>query len=70
MKPYLRRVGIIGAFLLLVYIIIYMIASWRVGKSFPERFTDQEFVRRKLDRIEQTLNRLGEYKLKASKMLM
>ncbi|XP_070686358.1 probable polypeptide N-acetylgalactosaminyltransferase 8 [Pempheris klunzingeri] len=60
MKPYLRRAGIIGAFSLLIYIMIYMTVSWQTGESFPEGPTDQEFVRRKLDRIEQTLNRLAK----------
>ncbi|XP_037624516.1 probable polypeptide N-acetylgalactosaminyltransferase 8 [Sebastes umbrosus] len=60
MKMYVRRTGMIGAFLLLIYFIIYMIASWRTGKSFPEGVTDQEVVRRKLDMIEKTLNKLAK----------
>ncbi|XP_051237520.1 probable polypeptide N-acetylgalactosaminyltransferase 8 [Dicentrarchus labrax] len=60
MKTYLRKAGIIGTVLLLIYIIIYMIASWRTGRSFSEGFTDREVVRRKLDRIEQTLNKLAK----------
>lgn len=64
MKSHLRRAGIIGAFLLLIYVIIYTSVSWRAGRSFPEGPTDQEVVRRKLDRIEQTLNKLGESQLR------
>ncbi|XP_054475508.1 probable polypeptide N-acetylgalactosaminyltransferase 8 [Anoplopoma fimbria] len=37
-----------------------MIATWRTGKSFLEGVTDQEVVRRKLDRIEKTLNKLAK----------
>ncbi|XP_070763618.1 probable polypeptide N-acetylgalactosaminyltransferase 8 [Enoplosus armatus] len=59
MKTYLRRAGIIGFFLLLIYIIVYMIVSRRAGKSFPG-LTDQEVVRRKLDSIELTLNKLAK----------
>lgn len=59
MKAFLR-VGIIGAILLSIYIIISMSESWRVKKSFPEGATDQKVVIRKLDRIEQSLNKLGE----------
>ncbi|XP_068458747.1 probable polypeptide N-acetylgalactosaminyltransferase 8 [Clinocottus analis] len=58
MMIYMRRAGITGAFLLSIYFLIYMTASWGTGKSFPERVTDQEVVRRKLDRIEKTLNKL------------
>lgn len=54
------RVGITGAFLLLVYILISMSGSWRVKRSFPEGVADQKVVSGKLDRIEQTLNKLGE----------
>lgn len=60
MRTFVRRAGIIGAFLLLIYVIIYMSASWSTGKTFPEGVTDQEVLRRKLDRIENTLNKLGE----------
>lgn len=60
MKTYTRRSIVTGAFLLLIYIIIYMIASWRSGKS-PEVVADREVMRRQLDRIEQNLNKLGEY---------
>uniref|UniRef100_A0A3Q1J163 Polypeptide N-acetylgalactosaminyltransferase 8a, tandem duplicate 1 n=1 Tax=Anabas testudineus TaxID=64144 RepID=A0A3Q1J163_ANATE len=57
MKTYTRRSIVTGAFLLLIYIIIYMIASWRSGKS-PEVVADREVMRRQLDRIEQNLNKL------------
>ncbi|XP_071752954.2 putative polypeptide N-acetylgalactosaminyltransferase 8 [Centroberyx gerrardi] len=60
MRSYLRTVGVIGAFLLLIYIIIYMKVSLRIGKSVREGMTDQEFVRRKLERIEQSLNKLAK----------
>ena len=56
----MRRAGIIGAFSLLMYMIIYMSRSWSTGKTFPEGVTDQEAVRKQLDRIENTLNKLGE----------
>lgn len=59
MKAFIR-VGIIGAVLLSIYIILSVSASWRVKKSFPEGATEQKAVIRKLDRIEQTLNKLGE----------
>ncbi|XP_042351826.1 probable polypeptide N-acetylgalactosaminyltransferase 8 [Plectropomus leopardus] len=59
MKTYVRRAGILGAFLFCLNIIFYMIGSWHTGKSFPEGVTDQEAVRRKLDRIEETLNKLA-----------
>ncbi|XP_037538976.1 probable polypeptide N-acetylgalactosaminyltransferase 8 [Nematolebias whitei] len=54
------RVGIIGAFLLLMYLMISMSGSWRVKRSFPEGVTDQKVVSGKLDRIEQTLNKLAK----------
>lgn len=61
MKTYLRRTGVIAPFLLLTYLFIYMIVNWREEKSFPGAFKDQEVVRSKLDRIEETLNKVGEY---------
>lgn len=60
MKAYLRRSGVIAPFLLFIYL-IYMSTGWRAGKSFPEEFAEQ-VVRTKLDRIEETLNKLGEFK--------
>ncbi|XP_018558997.1 probable polypeptide N-acetylgalactosaminyltransferase 8 isoform X1 [Lates calcarifer] len=59
MRTYMRRAGITGAFLLLIYIIIYVIRSWRAGKSSPG-VTDQEVVWKKLDQIQQTLNNLAK----------
>lgn len=59
MKTYVRKAGIIGAFLLVLNI-IYTIMSWRTDKSFPEGVTDQEVVERKLDRIEKSLNKLAK----------
>lgn len=56
----MQRAGIIGVFLLSIYFLIYTTASWRTSKSFPERVTNQEVVRSKLDQIEKTLNKLGE----------
>lgn len=50
----------------LIYIIIYMIVSWRTGISFTERVTDREVVRRKLDRIEKILNKLGECQFRSN----
>ncbi|TDH09134.1 hypothetical protein EPR50_G00083510 [Perca flavescens] len=58
MKTSMRGATKAGAFLFLIYIIIYMIVSWRTGKSFTEGVTDQDIVRRKLDTIEKTLNKL------------
>ncbi|XP_071361574.1 probable polypeptide N-acetylgalactosaminyltransferase 8 [Trachinotus anak] len=58
MKPYMRRTWITGAFLLLIYIIIYMIGSWGAGESFPGGVAAG--VSGKLDRIEQSLNRLAK----------
>lgn len=65
MRTYMRRAGITGAFLLLIYIIIYVIGSWRAGKSSPG-VTDQEVVWKKLDQIQQTLNNLGEYQFRSN----
>lgn len=59
MKTYMQRAGITGAFLLLIYMIIYMGPSWREGKSIPQAVPDQGVIR-KLDRIEQTLNKLAK----------
>uniref|UniRef100_UPI0037E92C0C probable polypeptide N-acetylgalactosaminyltransferase 8 n=1 Tax=Semicossyphus pulcher TaxID=241346 RepID=UPI0037E92C0C len=59
MKTYMLKAGVIGAFLLLIYIIIYMTASWRSGSSFPEGFKGQEVLRR-LDRMERTVNKLAK----------
>lgn len=56
MKAYLRRSGIIAPFLLLIYLIIYMTAGWRAGPK------EHEVVSSKLDRIEETLNKIGEFK--------
>ncbi|CAI5664896.1 unnamed protein product [Oreochromis niloticus] len=59
MKLNIRKVGIIGSFLLSLYVfIIYTNRSCKPRKSIPEGVADQELVRRKLDRIEQTLNKL------------
>lgn len=66
MKTYMRIAGITGVFSLLIYIIIYLIMSWRAGKSFPEGVADQDVVWRKLDQIEQTLNKLGEYQFRSN----
>ena len=66
MKFSMRGATKTGAFLFLIYIIIYMIVSWRTGKSFTKGVTDREVVRRKLDRIEKTLNKLGEYQFRSN----
>ncbi|XP_076741662.1 putative polypeptide N-acetylgalactosaminyltransferase 8 [Maylandia zebra] len=59
MKVNIRRVGIIGSFLLSLYIfIIYTNRSCTPRKSIPEGVADQELLKRKLERIEQTLNKL------------
>ncbi|MEQ2253130.1 hypothetical protein ILYODFUR_029023, partial [Ilyodon furcidens] len=54
------RVGVIGAFLVLLYIIISTTESWSKEKSYPKRATDLEAVDRKLGRIEDTLNKLAK----------
>lgn len=69
MKKYTRRAIITGAFLLLIYIIIYMIPSWRAEKSSPEVVADQEVMRRQMDRIEYALNKLSEYHFNFSKII-
>lgn len=61
MKTYTRRSIITGAFLLLIYITIYMMPSWRTEISSPEVVADQEVMRRQMDRIEHALSKLGEF---------
>lgn len=60
MKTYMQRAGIIGAFLFLIYVIFYMIVGLKTDTCFSQGLPGQEVVRRKLDRIEETLNKLGE----------
>lgn len=67
MKSYLRRAGIIVPFILLIYIITYMIVSWKPDKTAPNGFIAQEVVWNKLERIEQTLNKLGEYQFRCNR---
>lgn len=52
------RVVMFGAFLILLYSITSMSGSWR-SVNPPETSADQEVVN-KLDRIEKTLNKMGE----------
>ncbi|RVE72294.1 hypothetical protein OJAV_G00060360 [Oryzias javanicus] len=52
------RVVIFGASLILLYSIISMSGSWRSANP-PETSADQEVVKAKLDRIEQTLNKMA-----------
>lgn len=59
MTTHVRKVGIVGAVLLLMYIIIFMITSWRQVQSSPKGVTGQDVVNKKLDRIEETLNKLA-----------
>ncbi|KAM7414147.1 hypothetical protein PAMA_019121 [Pampus argenteus] len=56
MKMYMRRAGIFGAFVLLIYIIIYVIMGQTTKKSFSQGVTGQDVMQ--LNRIEQTLNKL------------
>ncbi|XP_054865307.1 probable polypeptide N-acetylgalactosaminyltransferase 8 isoform X1 [Amphiprion ocellaris] len=59
MTTHMRKVGVIGGILLLMYIIIFMITSWAQVQSSPKRLTHDEVVNRKLDRIDETLNKLA-----------
>ncbi|CAJ1057219.1 probable polypeptide N-acetylgalactosaminyltransferase 8 [Xyrichtys novacula] len=61
MKTCVLKAGFIGAFFIFIYIFIYFSASWRSNSSShssSDGFKDQEVVKRKLDRIEHTLNKL------------
>ncbi|XP_038133700.1 probable polypeptide N-acetylgalactosaminyltransferase 8 [Cyprinodon tularosa] len=60
MKVYFR-VGVIGAFLFLMYIFISITGKLGVKKLDPIRIIDQEDISRKLDRIEETLNKLAKF---------
>lgn len=53
------RAGIVGVVFVLLYSITSMSGSWRAANP-PETSADQEAVNAKLDRIEQTLNKMGE----------
>nr|XP_015820921.2 probable polypeptide N-acetylgalactosaminyltransferase 8 [Nothobranchius furzeri] len=54
------RIGVIGAFLLFIYILISTPATWRGQTSFPEKVTDEKVESGKLDRIERTLDKLAK----------
>lgn len=60
MKTYVLKAGIIGAFLIFIYMIIFMTASWGSGNSSPEGSSGREVMERKLDMIENTLNKLAK----------
>ncbi|XP_054893145.1 probable polypeptide N-acetylgalactosaminyltransferase 8 [Poeciliopsis prolifica] len=57
MKAYFR-VGVTGAFLFLVYLIIFMTGRWREEKPHQKHVTNQETMNRKLDRIQESLKKL------------
>lgn len=44
-----------------------MIVSWKPDKTAPAGFIAQEVVWNKLERIEQTLNKLGEYQFRCNR---
>ncbi|XP_034031419.1 probable polypeptide N-acetylgalactosaminyltransferase 8 [Thalassophryne amazonica] len=57
MKTHLRRAAVTGGFLFFIYIIIYMNLSVKPEKAAKDRISE-EAVLRKLDRIEESLNKL------------
>lgn len=63
MKVCRRRCGIITLFLFLT-IMIWMNVYVGVPKSISERSSEQDVYNTKLDQIKETVNKLGESKLK------
>lgn len=58
---YLRASGISVGALVIIYLVIYMSGSFRIDKPVREGIKDQDVLMRKLDRIEQNLNKMGLY---------